>query len=169
MFAMSLLALELHWLPERMSTAIEGTLFSSNHAKIIFSFHFKNFISAVCICYKVLIVYMWYTRKIFYSEAAEENLQEAKIACDIDSPWTYNIDIDRRVRLYPGCLSSLIFTCLFVQGDNDCIMEILWHLLCYQHEMKRSSRFLIVVAYHSSIYLTVFHQLQLPCFHSAVQ
>ena len=30
---------------------------------------------------------MWYTRNKVYSEAAEENLQEAKIACDVDSPW----------------------------------------------------------------------------------
>ena len=34
---------------------------------------------------------MWYTRNKFYSETAEENLQEAKIACDAESPWTYNI------------------------------------------------------------------------------
>ena len=30
---------------------------------------------------------MWYTRNKFYSETAEENLQEAKIACDTESPW----------------------------------------------------------------------------------
>ena len=29
---------------------------------------------------------MWYTRNKFYSETAEENLQEAKIACDVESP-----------------------------------------------------------------------------------
>ena len=44
--------------------------------------------------YAILIVCMWYTRNKFYSETAEENLQEAKIACDAESPWTYNIDID---------------------------------------------------------------------------
>ena len=37
---------------------------------------------------------MWYTRNKFYSETAEENLQEAKIACNAESPWTYNIDIN---------------------------------------------------------------------------
>ena len=37
---------------------------------------------------------MWYTRNKFYSETAEENLQEAKIACDAETPWTYNIDIN---------------------------------------------------------------------------
>ena len=65
---------------------------------VYFSFiHFKNFISAICICYKVYIVYMWYTINKIYSEAVEENLQEAKIACDVDSPWTYNIDIDSQM------------------------------------------------------------------------
>ena len=28
---------------------------------------------------------MWYTRNKFYSETAEENLQEAKIACNAES------------------------------------------------------------------------------------
>ena len=56
--------------------------------------HFKNFISAICICDTALIVYMWHTRNKSYSETAEENLQEAKIACDAESPWTYNIDIN---------------------------------------------------------------------------
>ena len=43
------------------------------------------------------MVYMWYTRNKFYSESVEENLQEAKIACDVDSPWTYDIDIDSQM------------------------------------------------------------------------
>ena len=29
--------------------------------------------------------FMWHIRNKFYSEAAEENLQEAKIACDAES------------------------------------------------------------------------------------
>ena len=33
---------------------------------------------------------MWYIRNKYYSETAVENLQEAKIACDAESPWTYN-------------------------------------------------------------------------------
>ena len=37
---------------------------------------------------------MWHTRNKFFSETAEENLQEAKIACDAESPWTYIIDIN---------------------------------------------------------------------------
>ena len=41
---------------------------------------------------------MWYTRNKFYSEIAEENLQEAKIACDAESPSTYNIDINSQIK-----------------------------------------------------------------------
>ena len=74
---------------------LETLLYLKQQFLFIISFiHFKNFISAVCIWY---IVYMWYTRNKFYSEAAEENLQEAKIACEVDSPWTYNIDIDSQM------------------------------------------------------------------------
>ena len=40
-----------------------------------------------------------YTRNKFYSETAEENLQEAKIACDAESPWTYSIDIKSEVKV----------------------------------------------------------------------
>ena len=39
---------------------------------------------------------MWYAVTKFYSDTSEENLQEAKIAGDAESPWTYNIDINRQ-------------------------------------------------------------------------
>ena len=49
-----------------------------------------------------------YTRNKSYSETAEENLQEAKIACDAESPWTYSIDIKSEVKVLYNTIHHII-------------------------------------------------------------
>ena len=66
---------------------------------------------------------MWYTRNKSYSETAEENLQEAKIACEEESPWTYNIEINSQKLLLYISAVTVEQTYMTVQNKHDSIKQ----------------------------------------------